>query len=77
MNDANVIKLEAIFKKVMNTKDFHDDLSMDSLPKWDSLKHVQLLTEIEDQFGIDLDMQDIMTMTSVSAIKKVLKKNLK
>jgi acyl carrier protein len=74
MNDVNEKKLEALFKKVMNTKEFHDGLSMESLPKWDSLKHVELLTEIEDQFGLDIDMQDIMKMTSVSSIRSVLKK---
>jgi acyl carrier protein len=76
VNEANFKQLETIFKKVMNTNEFRNDFSMDSLPKWDSLKHVELLTEIEEQFGIDIDMQDIMKMTSVPAIVQVLKNYL-
>ena len=73
MRKAYLNQLEKIFKKVMGTNEFRDDFSMGSLPNWDSLKHVELLTEIEEQLGIDIDMPDIMKMTSVSAIKRVLK----
>jgi acyl carrier protein len=76
VKDANFKQLETIFKKVMGTNEFRNDFSMDSLPKWDSLKHVELLTEIEEQFGIDIDIQDIMKMTSVPAIVQVLKNYL-
>jgi acyl carrier protein len=76
MNKAKFKQLEMIFKKVMGTNEFRDDFSMDSLPKWDSLKHVELLTEIEEHFDIDIELQDIMKMTSVSAIKQVLTKYL-
>ena len=76
MNEANHKQLETLFKTVMGTNEFRTDFSMKSLPQWDSLKHVELLTEIEEQFGIDIDLQDIMKMTSVPAILQVLKEYL-
>ena len=76
MNREELKQLETLFKKTMGTKEFRDDLSMTTVTGWDSLKHVEFLTEIEEQFGINIDIQDIMKMTDVLSIKQVLAKYL-
>jgi acyl carrier protein len=76
MNSEKLKQLEKIFKNTMRTKEFRDDLSMSTMTSWDSLKHVEFLTEIEEQFGINIDIQDIMKMTDVLSIKQVLAKYL-
>lgn len=41
-------------------------------PKWDSLRQVMLMTELETSFGIELGDQEMLEATSVAAIREVL-----
>jgi acyl carrier protein len=42
--------------------------SKDTVEQWDSLGHLGLMLEIEQEFGIQLTPDDMERMTSVSAI---------
>lgn len=37
-------------------------------PKWDSLKHMEIIMTIEDEFGISFDVEDIPNLKSSEAI---------
>lgn len=50
-----------------------DDLAMKDVPAWDSLKHMELITGIEQAFGVELSFDEIVTMTSVGEIKRVIR----
>jgi len=50
---------------------------MDEIPEWDSLKHIQLIIAIEEEFDITIDFSDTLDMTSISAIKEKILKYLK
>jgi acyl carrier protein len=41
---------------------------------WDSVTHLSLMTEIEDEFDIMLDSEDILEFTSFEKGKRILKK---
>tara|TARA_Y100001935_G_scaffold255475_1_gene268794 strand:+ start:3013 stop:3243 length:231 start_codon:yes stop_codon:yes gene_type:complete len=41
-------------------------------PEWDSLGHLSLLTELEDKFQISFDMEETMSIQSISDLKNVL-----
>lgn len=41
---------------------------------WDSVGHMQLMTELEDVFGIALDMEDILDFSSYEKGLDVLRK---
>lgn len=56
----------------MAEADITDDLTMDDLEAWDSLKHMDLVVSIEQAFGIELTFDEIIMMTSIVAIKRVL-----
>ncbi len=49
-----------------------DDLSMHNNETWDSLKHMEVVVGIEENFGITLEAEEIVTITSVTEIKRVL-----
>lgn len=49
-----------------------DNLTIDDLEIWDSLKHMDLVVSIEQAFKIELTLDEIIIMTSVVAIKRVL-----
>ena len=56
----------------MAETDITDNLTIDDLEAWDSLKHMDLVVSIEQAFNIELTLDEIIIMTSVIAIKRVL-----
>lgn len=50
-----------------------DDSSPENLPEWDSLKMIELIVLIEQEFQIQLTQEDLIKFTSVGNIKKILK----
>ena len=49
-----------------------DDATMNDVPGWDSLTHMDLITAIEKDFCFELDGDEIAEMTSIGNIRKVL-----
>lgn len=43
-----------------------------TLPQWDSFHHVHLMVAIEEQYGIELGVEEISTMITVEEIARVL-----
>lgn len=50
-----------------------DETSPETLPRWDSLKHLDLMTGIEDAYGIRFSTADIMRATSVGEVRLLLR----
>jgi acyl carrier protein len=44
----------------------------DSTRRWDSLRHIMLMTEIETNYGIELSEQEMSETTSVRRIRELL-----
>jgi acyl carrier protein len=51
-----------------------EELKYNSIPEWDSVAHMALVAEIEDSYGIMLDTDDIIDMSSVGKIRTILGK---
>jgi acyl carrier protein len=54
--------------------DITDELEYQSIPEWDSVSHLVLVTELENAYGITIEMEDVLTMGTVAKIKELLKK---
>jgi len=65
---------EIIFKKVIGVHTVTDDMEMNNIAEWDSLKQVQLVAELEEKLGLEFEFEDIITMTSIKKIDSVLSK---
>ncbi|SFO84463.1 acyl carrier protein [Chitinophaga sp. YR627] len=52
-----------------------DDLSYQSIPEWDSVSHIYLITELEAAFGITIDTEEVLEMSSVEQVKETLRKH--
>lgn len=65
---------EEIFKKVIGVSSVTEDMEMNNIAEWDSLKQVQLIAELEEKLGLEFEFEDIITMTSIKKIDAVLKK---
>jgi acyl carrier protein len=49
-----------------------DDLAMKDVDSWDSLIHMELIGSVESAFGLQLTFDEIVAMTTVGDIKRVL-----
>lgn len=52
------------------------DTSMDTVPKWDSVKHMHLVVALEEAFSISIPDDEVVTMTSFPIIKLVIEEQL-
>ena len=51
-----------------------DGLEYESIVEWDSVGHMGLIAEIEEAFGIELEMDDVIDFSSYVRGKEILKK---
>jgi acyl carrier protein len=49
-----------------------DDTSMETVPRWDSLKHLYLVLALEEQFGVSLSEEQTVEILSYPSIKTAL-----
>ena len=69
-------KLHKIFMNTfqLQDKDVNKNISMQNISKWDSLNHIGLISEIEKNFKIQFQDDEIVDMTNYeSIIKKIIK----
>ena len=71
-------KLNRILSEVFRIKEdeLTDELSMQNVENWDSLKHMDLITSIENSFDLEFSMDEILIMKDIKTIKKILKKKI-
>ncbi|HEY8004945.1 MAG TPA: acyl carrier protein [Phenylobacterium sp.] len=52
------------------------DSSQDTIPGWDSLKHMNLVLALEQAFGVEVPDEDAAEITSYALIKVVLQERM-
>lgn len=52
----------------------NDDLKYQSIIEWDSIAHMVLINELETNFNIIIDTDDVIDMSSVAKAKEILSK---
>lgn len=69
---------EAAIRQVMATvlgvpaEAIGQDTSTDTVPAWDSLKHMNLVLALEQAFGVEIPDEDAANITSYPLIRLVL-----
>ena len=73
---ANKDKYEKIFIKCfgLDKSKLKKDIKYDSIPKWDSVGHMNMIAKLEDEFNISMEMDDIIDFSSYRTGMKLLKK---
>ena len=68
-------RLLAILAEVFGLKEaeIRPSLTRDDVGSWDSLRQMDLVLSLEREFGITLEMADIVRMESVASIEEVLR----
>jgi len=67
-------KLTSIFKILFNLPDLEltDDLSAKDVPGWDSFNHVNLIINIEEEFGVQFTNDEVGGMQNIGNLKTLL-----
>ena len=71
MNKNLVATLAEVFG--LRESEIHLDLKKVDVGTWDSLKQMDLVMTLEREYGIALEIPDILRMISVAGIMEVLK----
>lgn len=48
------------------------DLSYQSIPEWDSITHMFLISQLEEDFDISLDTDEVIDLSSVAKAMEIL-----
>tara|TARA_Y100001968_G_C19014068_1_gene551978 strand:+ start:175 stop:408 length:234 start_codon:yes stop_codon:yes gene_type:complete len=67
-------KVDEIFRELfkISQERIYDDATMNDIPGWDSLTHMDLIAAIEEEFAIELDGDEIAEMTSIENVRKII-----
>ena len=49
-----------------------NQLEYQSIPEWDSVGHMGLIAQLEEAFGIEIEMDDVVELGSYSKGKEIL-----
>lgn len=70
---------ELLFKSFSEALQVEDsvinyELKYQEIPQWDSISHMLLINELESNFDIVIDTDDVIDMSSVLKAKEILEK---
>ena len=60
----------------INFCDVDIKLTSDNIETWDSLKHMNLVLALEDEFGVEFSDDEIVILSNYSSILSILKKKI-
>lgn len=66
-------RIIAILKDVLETENITAATTLDSCEKWNSLSHLSLAVELETEFDVEFEPEEIAKMKSVAGIVAILK----
>lgn len=56
----------------MTPESFSEHFAMQDHEQWDSLKHMELISALEDGFQVEFDFDEIIRMQDLDTIQRVL-----
>ncbi len=77
MSDQNREKIKEIFLKIfkgVNNEDFDFNKDRSEFEDWDSLAHMQLVSEAEDIFKINLEIDEVVEINKPEDLAALINK---
>ena len=73
---SNIEKYRNTFVESLsiNLKDLKEDLKYNDIPEWDSIGHMTLMSNLEEEFDINIETDDIVDFSSFKKGIEILKK---
>ena len=69
-------KVIEIMKDVLETEDISLNTSQENCENWNSLRQLNLVSELEDEFDVEFEPEEIAEMKSVNNIIEIIKEKL-
>lgn len=71
-------KVNEIFHEVFDDDSIEvfEDTTAEDVDDWDSLMHITLISEIEDEFGFKFQMKDVVGMKNVGEMLDIIEDNI-
>lgn len=69
-------KVIEILKNILEDDNIDASCSQDNCEVWDSLKHLNLVVELESAFNVSFEPEEIVEMISFNEIIKMLNKKM-
>jgi acyl carrier protein len=68
-------EIAAAFRTAMRLDEsfvVEDQMGFEDIPGWDSVGHMNLISELESRFGVALEMDEIVALDTVAAVRKLV-----
>ena len=67
-------RLTDVFRNVFDDEDIvlNDDTTAEDIEDWDSLMHITLISEVEDEFDVHVAMKDVTGMQNVGEMASLI-----
>jgi acyl carrier protein len=69
-------QIKNLIKKFFKQKNIDENSSINNIKNWDSLNHVNLINLIEQKYSIKVSFLEMVNISSVKDIIKIVKKKL-
>ena len=68
--------LNTLFQRVFEDDNLaiRDDMTAADVPQWDSLAHINLIMEIEEEFGLQFTVDDIVGLKNVGEMIQLIER---
>lgn len=70
-------RLRAVFSKQLDlpVERVTDALAYRSVAQWDSISHMALVAALEGEFGVMLETEEVIEMSSVAVAREILRRH--
>lgn len=69
--------LKTIFKEVIEIDDIDMSSNRKSISNWDSLAHIDLISNIEEKYNIQFNLDEIIELNDIQAIVNSIESKIK
>ncbi len=71
-------KMTQVFRRVFDNEKLtlRDETTAQNIPDWDSLTHINLIIEIEDEFALKFTVEDITGLKNVGEMVQMVDRKL-
>ena len=66
-------EIKQIMQRVFELDQVYEDISQDNCATWDSLGHLNLIVELEENFNISLEPEEISQMKNLNEVERFIK----
>lgn len=58
----------------IDSSEINNETSPDSIDKWDSLSHMNLIVALEEEFNIEFEVEEISELMNIKSILEIISK---